>query len=106
MDGALTLHHREGEPSEFLLEDLYFPADVSSQRAIHPREKASLQRIITAMRLLLRSKDGGNFPSDAKIIDRLLTLYGAAEGISKSNLEEVFATASVEVGNSLKPKAG
>ena len=53
---------------------------------------------------LLLAKDGGAFPSQAKVIDQLVERYGAAEGVSKRTLEKVFPEATRVAGNSLRPK--
>lgn len=67
-------------------------------------ENATL-RIVAAMLALLRDKDGARFPSDAKVIEQLVGKYGAADGISKSNLEKVFPAAKQVAGDDLKPKS-
>lgn len=84
--------------------DLYLSVSASGPKKMNPRREASLLRIIAAMRSLLMTKDGGNFPSDAKIIDLLVERYNQAEGVSKRNLEKVFARASQVAGPDLKPK--
>lgn len=60
--------------------------------------------IIAAMRALLVERDGGNFPSQAKVIDELERRYCQIDGISKRNLEKVFADATRTVGSELKSK--
>ena len=75
-----------------------------ASQGTNQRELASSMRIIAAMRELLMAGDGGNFPSDAKVIDQLVQRYGQAEGISKRNLESVFAAAKRIAGSSLRPK--
>lgn len=68
-----------------------------------PRNDNANLRIIAAMLALLRDRDGGKFPSDAKVIDLLVEKYGAADGISKRNLEKVFPAAKQAAGDDLKP---
>lgn len=88
-----------------------FPKPVSAPEPDPPakaepstrNENANL-RIIAAMLALLRDGDGGRFPSDAKVIDVLVDRYGAADGVSKRNLESVFAVAKRAAGDDLKPK--
>lgn len=72
--------------------------------AVNPRERANLLSIVAAMRKLLRSQDGGKFPSDAKIIELLVERHGQAEGVSKRNLEKLFAEASRDDEIDLIPK--
>lgn len=76
-----------------------------TEKPLDTREDSSLHRIIAAMLALLQSEDGGDFPSTAKVIDQLVQRYGAAEGVSKRNLEKVYAEAKRVVGIDLRPKA-
>lgn len=69
-----------------------------------PRNENANLRIIAAMLALLRDRDGGRFPSDATVIDVLVGKYGAADGVSKRNLESVFPAAKRAAGDDLKPK--
>ena len=80
------------------------PAADAGGRASARSENATL-RIVAAMLALLRDKDGARFPSDAKVIEQLVGKYGAADGISKSNLEKVFPAAKQVAGDDLKPKS-
>lgn len=80
------------------------PAAEAGGRASARSENATL-RIVAAMLALLRDKDGARFPSDAKVIEQLVGKYGAADGISKSNLEKVFPAAKQVAGDDLKPKS-
>lgn len=80
------------------------PAADPGGRASARSENATL-RIVAAMLALLRDKDGARFPSDAKVIEQLVGKYGAADGISKSNLEKVFPAAKQVAGDDLKPKS-
>jgi hypothetical protein len=80
------------------------PAADAGGRASARSENATL-RIVAAMLALLRDKDGARFPSDAKVIEQLVGKYGAADGISKSNLEKVFPAAKQMAGDDLKPKS-
>lgn len=66
-------------------------ADTPGSRESSSRAANVHLRIIGAMLALLRNPDGGGFPSDAKVIDVLVEKYGTADGISKRNLEAVFA---------------
>ena len=79
------------------------PAADAGGRASARSENATL-RIVAAMLALLRDKDGARFPSDAKVIEQLVGKYGAADGISESNLEKVFPAAKQVAGDDLKPK--
>lgn len=69
-----------------------------------PRNENANLRIIAAMLALLRDQDGRGFPSDAKVIDVLVEKYGAADGVSKRNLEAVFPAAKRIAGDDLKPQ--
>lgn len=69
-----------------------------------PRNENANLRIIAAMLALLRDQDGGGFPSDAKVIEVLVEKYGAADGVSKRNLEAVFPAAKRIAGDDLKPQ--
>jgi hypothetical protein len=79
-------------------------ADASAKSEPSPRNENANLRIIAAMLMLLRDQDGGRFPSDAKVIEMLVEKYGAAEGISKRNLEAVFPAAKRVAGDDLKPQ--
>ncbi len=58
-----------------------------------PKKEANSLRIIAAMLALLRHEDGGHFPSDAKVIELLVERFGQSGGLSRRNLEAVFAQA-------------
>ena len=60
--------------------------------------------IIAAMHALLRDKDGGGFPSDAKIIAQLVERFSAVEGVSERNLQKVFPDATRAAGDLMRDK--
>ena len=94
-------------PNEFPLPLPETKAAASAPRAkgeSSARNENANLRIIAAMLALLRDKDGARFPSDAKVIDVLVEKYGEADGISKRNLETVFAAAKRSAGDNLEPK--
>ena len=62
------------------------------------RGRNSLLRIVGSMLALLRSSDGGNFPSDASVISALESRHGNLDGVSKTNLESKFAEAKRLLG--------
>ena len=64
--------------------------DGSKDEGNNRRKHAGLMRIIGSMKELLMSEEGGSFPSQAKIIDLLVSRRGSAEGISQRNLEKRF----------------
>lgn len=66
-------------------------------KEMSPQKERSYLGVISAMRALLRHKDGAGFPSDAKIIDQLTGRYGTMYGVSKRNLEAVFGKAAREI---------
>ena len=75
--------------------DLFMCAtEDAAPNGLPSRKEQSYLGIISAMRALLRDKEGGNFPSDAKIIDQLVDRYKVLDGVSKRNLEGVFADAT------------
>lgn len=75
--------------------DLYFPCSrIVAESVASPRRDANILRIVAALRQLLMDKDGGGFPSQARIIDLLSERHQGEEGFSKRNLETVFAQAS------------
>ena len=76
---------------------------LDDSKPLSPRKENSYLSIIAAMRALLMDEEGGNFPSQAKVIDELVRRYGRADGISKRNLETVFVAATRSAGE-LKPK--
>lgn len=85
--------------------DIYVRAAANNaNKALSPRKEQSYLGIIAAMRALLRDKDGGGFPSDAKIIELLVDRHRTVGGISKRNLESVFADATRTAGDLLPPK--
>ncbi len=93
-------------PQMIRREDLFMRSESNSEnKRFSPREEASLFRIVAAMLALLQANDGGGFPSQAKVIDLLTDRFGAAEGISKRNLEKVFAEAARVAGQDLKHQA-
>ncbi|RDS79157.1 hypothetical protein DWU98_19325 [Dyella monticola] len=69
------------------------------------RKTNSYLGIIAAMRNLLMDRDGGGFPSQAKVIAELESRYGDVEGISKRNLEKVFAEAGRLLGAGKQPRS-
>jgi hypothetical protein len=79
-------------------------ANAQAKSEPSPRNENANLRIIAAMLMLLRDQDGGRFPSDSKIIEMLVEKYGAADGISKRNLEAVFPAAKRVAGDDLKPQ--
>jgi hypothetical protein len=79
--------------------DLFLAAKSSSHTAtLSSRKEQSYLGIIAAMRALLRDKDGGGFPSEAKIIEQLVSRFNTIDGVSKRNLESVFASATRAAG--------
>lgn len=84
--------------------DLFARAANDTNKALSSRKEQSYLGIIEAMRALLRSKDGGGFPSDAKIIDQLVERHKGIAGVTKRTLEGFFADAKREVGDLLPPK--
>lgn len=82
-------------PIKLTIADLFIPATESNEnKTLSPRKEQSYLGIIAAMRALLREKDGGGFPSEAKLIDQLVLRFGTTNGVSKRNLETVFAAAT------------
>lgn len=73
--------------------DLFLRSPEVRPKPLSHRKEQSYLGIIAALRALLRSRDGGGFPSDAKIIDFVVQHF-RTEGVSKRNLEKVFADAS------------
>lgn len=65
----------------------------ASAGRVSNRERAARLRLIAAMLSMLRDKDFGCLPSDAKVIDLLVARYGEWEGISARTLQSVFAQA-------------
>ena len=85
--------------------DLFIPAGAgATNKPLSSRKEQSYLGIIAAMRALLRDKDGGGFPSEAKIIDQLVSRFGNADGVSKRNLESVFADATRTARDAIPPK--
>jgi hypothetical protein len=68
------------------------------------RKENSYLGIIAAMRSMLMDEDCGGFPSQAKVIAELENRYGDIEGVSKRNLEKVFADAARLLGVGKKPR--
>lgn len=81
-----------------------FTVTASISRVSSSRKEKSYLGIIAAMRALLRDKDGGGFPSEAKIIDQLTARYKAVSGISKRNLETVFRDATRIMDDAIPPE--
>ncbi|MDR3388916.1 MAG: hypothetical protein P4L92_17895 [Rudaea sp.] len=75
----------------------------SEKQQIHPRAENGYLRVIAAMRALLLSPDGGDFKKQDALIELLVSRYGAAEGISRRNLESLFPRAVNVAGTSLRP---
>lgn len=94
--------HEEGGyyrdvPVHVSKEDLFFLPEQkreAEQAPLSARKERSYMGIISAMLELLLDKDGGGFPSQARIIEALEVRYGSRDGISKRNLEKVFAQAA------------
>src|SRR6185437_13392389 len=92
-------------PATLKPNDLYLRAAAdSTSKTLSPRKEQSYLGIIAAMRALLRDKDGGAFPSEAKIIDQLVDRYKTVDGVSKRKLEDVFADATRTAGDLTRPK--
>ncbi len=69
---------------------------VASEKAegqLSTKERNSMLGVVGAMLALLRSEDGGKFPSQASVIDALLTMGPERQGLSQRNLEKIFAEA-------------
>lgn len=77
---------------------------LDSSKPLSSRKEQSYLGIIAAMRALLRDKDGGGFPSEAKIIEQLVERFGTVDGVSKRNLEKVFPDATRAAGDAIPPK--
>jgi hypothetical protein len=87
-------------PIKVTSSDLFMIANQNaSSRTLLPRKEQSYLGIISGLRALLRHKEFGGLPSDAKIIDQLIERYKHVDGISKRKLEDVFADATRTVGS-------
>ena len=86
--------------------DLFMRASVDSDpKLLSSRKEQSYLGIIAAMRALLQDKDGGAFPSDAKVIDQLVQRFKAVDGVSERNLQIVFRDATIATRDLIpKPK--
>lgn len=86
-------------------DDLYLMSSRKDEgeRPLAPRKERSYLGIIAAMRALLMDKDGGGFPSQAKVIELLEERY-SYDGVSKRNLEAVFADAARMLNGDAKAK--
>lgn len=93
------------KPVKLTRDDLFLlAAESDAPKTLTSRKEQSYLGIIAAMRALLRSEDGGGFPSEAKIIDQLVERYRAVNGVSKRNLESVFADATRAIDDLTSPK--
>lgn len=89
-----------GIPATVKPADLFMPTGAGIEsNMLSSRKEQSYLSIIAAMRALLRDEDGGGFPSEAKIIDQLVTLFPNIDGVSKRKLESVFAGATRTTGD-------
>ena len=94
-----------GIPATVKRADLFMPARAGIEsKMLSSRKEQSYLGIIAAMRALLRDKDGGGFPSDAKIIDQLVERFSAVEGVSERNLQKVFPDATRAAGDLMRDK--
>lgn len=97
--------YERGIPAKVTPADLYMPAaNGTTSKALSSRKEQSYLGIIAAMRALLRHKDGGGFPSEAKIIEQLVERFGSVDGVSKRNLEKVFPDATRAAGDLMGEK--
>lgn len=92
--------HWRNVPATWTPADLFMSSDArDANKPLSSRKEQSYLGIIAAMRALLRDKDGGGFPSEAKIIELLVDRFGSVDGVSKRNLEKVFPDATRVAGD-------
>jgi len=96
-------YYREVHPQIGRADLFWISEGESTQKSLSARKESSYLGIIAAMRALLLDKDGGGFPSQAKVIELLEERY-RFPGVSKRNLEAVFADVARALNGDAKAK--